>query len=625
MNAPEINQVFEWLDRDGKVVGTERVLYILYDEKSWMVIRLPAEVQKHNGKRNPVEVQKHNGRGKHDFPFERTFKEYADAFARHGLRIAAEDPFEHAGSFILNALLPRGADGEDTAIRIGEKGIKHCERFQKNWLMIKGVVEDSRSLFSETRGKLVADAAKAAGRQKSEVYDYCIRYWQRGQVAANISPLWVAKNGKLGEVEVAGKKRGPRAKMQDGEMPSHTEVAVGPEERRKLLKGVKEFHLNRKFPLQAAYLYTIRKHWSEKVTLSDGIELERPLSKSKCPSFRQFLHVWLKFRHDNFAFVRRKLAGEREFTLTERPLLGSHTRKVNRPGQCFEIDAHIADCELAHSVTRRPIDRPTVYLVIDIFSHVIVGVAITLEPPSYIGAALALINAFTDKVDYCKQHGIAIDAADWPCQHLCKSLAADRGELLSKHANVLSAAFDINKEILPSYRPDMKPLVERFFKRLNEKRRHQLPGAVSGAKQRGKRNPKLDARLDIKQYSEIVILTILELNSEWMKHYPLEKAMIAEGVKPVLLELWRWGVQNRSGKLRQKPKEFVVSNLIPRATAEVTRSGIEFQGFEYSLPSNIDENWQLAASHADAKIEIAYDSRLVDAILLCDELGIAGK
>ena len=613
MDIPDINQVFEWLDLKGEVIGIERVLHILPEAKSWMVIRIPLKAKPSRA-----------GRGRRDYPFERSIQEYEDGFATRTLRIALKDPFEHISVFIADALRA-GVDAKKNSFERRSKNFKHYQRLRKNWCLIKAVVDDPHSLFSSARGKLVADAAKAAGRQKSEVYDYCIRYWQRGQVPGSIAPLYAQVDGESREVKVAGKKRGPRVRVVNGEQSPHTELAIGPEERNKLLKGIKRFRLKNRYPLQEAYDHTIREFWSEKIELLDGMEMRGPLPLEQCPSYKQFLNVWYKYKNKNTALVKKALSGERKFVLTERLLDDNHTRKASQPGQRFEIDAHLADCHLVHSVTRLPIGRPTVYFVVDVFSHEIVGVAITLEPPSYIGAALALINAFTDKIEFCKLHGIDIKEEEWPCHHLCKDIVADRGELLTDNADVLSELFDVRRVILPGYRPDMKPLVERFFKRLNEKIRHKLPGAVLGPKQRGERNPKLDARLDITQYSEMVIRTVLELNSEWMSGYKLEKAMIADDIKPIPLNLWKWGVKNRSGVLRQKTKAFVQANLLPRSEAAITRSGIELKGLEYSLPSSLSEDWQLACNDANAKVRIAYDPRLVDAIYLCDHRGEAGE
>ena len=45
------------------------------------------------------------------------------------------------------------------------------------------------------------------------------------------------------------------------------------------------------------------------------------------------------------------------------------------------------------------------------------------------GAIMALLNAATDKVKFCKQYGIEIEEKDWPVHHLPETIIADRGEL----------------------------------------------------------------------------------------------------------------------------------------------------------------------------------------------------
>ena len=59
----------------------------------------------------------------------------------------------------------------------------------------------------------------------------------------------------------------------------------------------------------------------------------------------------------------------------------------------------------------------------------ICGIYVGLESGSYLGAMMALLNATTDKVEFCKQYGIEIEEKDWPVHHLPESITADRGEL----------------------------------------------------------------------------------------------------------------------------------------------------------------------------------------------------
>lgn len=64
------------------------------------------------------------------------------------------------------------------------------------------------------------------------------------------------------------------------------------------------------------------------------------------------------------------------------------------------------------------IGRPIVYFVKDAFSRIVTGLYVGLEGPSWIGMAMTLYNAFTDKVDFCHRYGIEITEDQWPCHHL---------------------------------------------------------------------------------------------------------------------------------------------------------------------------------------------------------------
>lgn len=63
-----------------------------------------------------------------------------------------------------------------------------------------------------------------------------------------------------------------------------------------------------------------------------------------------------------------------------------------------------------------------VYVVIDVFSRMVVGLYVGLEGPSWFGAMMALANTVSNKVLYCKQYGIDITKEDWDCHYLPQTL-----------------------------------------------------------------------------------------------------------------------------------------------------------------------------------------------------------
>ena len=108
------------------------------------------------------------------------------------------------------------------------------------------------------------------------------------------------------------------------------------------------------------------------------------------------------------------------------------------PGSLYQIDATIVDLYLVSSFNRTCIiGRPVLYLVVDVFSRMIVGMSVLLEGPSWVGAMLALDCAMSDKVSFCAQYGIEITSEQWNCHHLPKAILADRGEFESYNADTL--------------------------------------------------------------------------------------------------------------------------------------------------------------------------------------------
>ena len=588
IDLPEINQLYERLDASGKVVGMERVLHSSLDAEYWMVIHLPFG-----------EEPQACGCDKQKFPFKYHRTEYIADVAAGRFKPAAEDPY-------ADTLVP-SKEGTEA---------KHRQRLEKNWLLIKGIVENPASLFSETRGSLVAQVAEASGRQKTEIYKYCIRYWQRGQVPGSIKPLYHRRNGERQEIEVTGKKRG-RKKTGASENDGSDGISIGRGERAKIIKGLKTFHVRGRQPLRAAYRKTLRQFWSRKIIGSAPIDTPLLLPEEQCPTLDQFRYVWNNFKKSHASWVKRNQHDEKDFNLRERLLCGSSDRIVMAPGELFEIDAHRADVELVHHVNLLPVGSPTIYLVVDVFSRLITGVYVTLEQPSYIAAAMALLNAFSPKVEYCQRYGVSIQPSDWPSQHLCKNLLGDRGELLGERADEIEESLGFKIINAPSYRADLKGVIERYFKRLNEKMQHFLPGAIRGPKERGKRNPKLDASLTVWQYTQIVIRIVCQLNREVLRSYVPDRAMIADNLDLTPINLWNWGIRNRSGMLRKANPVTTRPSLYPRADAIITRAGLEYHGLVYSRPPSLSEDWHFAVAAAENKVEIAYDPRLVDTVYLC--------
>jgi putative transposase len=498
------------------------------------------------------------------------------------------------------------------------------DRRDRAWGIIQLIVEapDDAALNPKIRGQLTREAMRRTGKTKAMIYRYLRRYWQFGQSKNALLPFF-ENCGAKGKDRVPGDvKRGRpnRVRQAAGLAPG---INIGPEERDKFKRGIRLFFENRSMPekltLREAHDQTLRRffHAGYKTERGTPVPVLPPLDE--LPTFRQFEYWYQKDKNPRRTIEARE--GKRRYQLKHRPVLGDSTQMAFGPGSIFQIDSTTADIYLVSALVRnRTIERPTLYIVVDVFTHLIVGFTIALEEPSYLAAALALENSASDKVAFCSSLGIEIDEDEWPCAHLPEMLLADRGELEGPKADPIVNALNIRISNTPPYRADLKGIVERKFRSLNDEVVHWLPGHVNKTAERGDRDYRLDAVLDIHQFRKLVALTILDHNRSRIESYRLDEAMMADGVEPRPVALWKWGIQNRAGHLRQVDPSILRMSLLPTGEASVTAKGIRFKGVFYCCERAVREQWFVRArTNGSWRVSISYDPRCIDVIYLRGE------
>jgi len=99
--------------------------------------------------------------------------------------------------------------------------------------------------------------------------------------------------------------------------------------------------------------------------------------------------------------------------------------------------------------------------------------------------------------------------------------------------------------------------------------------------------------------------------------YQRDAEQIAENVQPIPIQLWNFGIQHRSGRLRRVSEDILRFNLLPTDEATVTPGGIRFQGMYYSCPTALKEKWFIhARTHGTWKVAVSFDPRNVSHIYL---------
>ncbi|MCA1636558.1 MAG: Mu transposase C-terminal domain-containing protein [Acidobacteria bacterium] len=502
---------------------------------------------------------------------------------------------------------------------------KHRRRRDAAWEMIAPLVEsdDTRIFHFYLRNSPVISHAKSKGYDKVTLYRHLRRYWQRGQTKNALMPLfdrcgWRDRlDPKKSEGEEEPKDGGKEWQKlgRPGKLSAATDEVRGVNVTKDVLQrfrmGIKMFYETRESrTLSAAFQMTLEKFFHCGYYQNrDGVWAAALPPAEDLPTYRQFKYWYKKERNPCRSQTARR--GEAGYNLSGRETLGDSTQMAFGPGSIFQIDATIGDVYLVSSLDRNwIIGRPVIYFVVDVFSHMVVGLSVTLEGPSWVGAMLALENATTDKVAFCAEYGITIEESEWPCRHLPEGLMADRGELEGYSADHLVNAFNMRVYNTAPYRGDLKGIVEQHIDLCNEKIIHWTPGRVR-KRERGERDYRLDATLDLHEFRKLMILSALDHNNQHrLDRYRKDEHMIADHIEPYPVELWNWGIQNRSGHLRRLDADTIRLNLLPEAEASVTEKGIRFADLYYTCDMAVQEQWFVRAGEAGSwKIRVAHDPR----------------
>ncbi len=516
--------------------------------------------------------------------------------------IAIKDPFLR----IIN-------EKELTKIQL-EKRDGAWEFIQKYWEANKYEILEKKD--RENKLLLIADSSGLSVLKIKRIFS---RYWQRGMSKNALLPDYINSGGKGKDKKLSDSKIGRPAKEDylgnstDGinitdDVKKHFEFAIN-----------KYYRNSKKITLKETYTLMLRDFYSDVYRENNEIK-HRVWENDRIPKYNQF-YYWFKNHED----VKKDIIlreSNKEFNLKHRPLLGNSTNETDGPGTRFQVDATIADIYLVSSLNKkRIIGRPIVYAIIDVYSRLIAGIYVGLEGPSWLGAMMALDNMIADKVEFCKQYGMEITEEQWPSKHLPDIIIADRGEFEGYSPENLINNLNVKIENTSPYQGDLKGIVERSFRTLNTKVKHKTPGAIQKEfRKRGDKDYRLDATLTLEQFTRLYINIVLNHNWSVIDKYPVEKEMLEDEILPIPVQLWKWGIENKKGRLRTVDRDILRLNLLPRGKASISRAGIKFKGLSYSSEKAISQQWFIKPTVRS--IEIVYDPRSVNKIYIPHDNGL---
>ncbi|MFL0164766.1 Mu transposase C-terminal domain-containing protein [Candidatus Clostridium helianthi] len=475
-------------------------------------------------------------------------------------------------------------------------------------------------LEKKSRNMMFEQISREIGISVPKVKKLFSRYWQRGMNKNALLPDYINSGAKGKERKLAINKVGrPKKTNYHGEIVEGINITA--EVKKHFQVAINKYYRNNnKLSLKEAYMFMLKDFYSDIYIENNEIK-NKVWDIARIPTYNQF-YYWFKKDED----IKKDITfreSEKEFNLKHRELLNNSKQETDGPGTRFQVDATIADVYLVSSLNRnRIIGRPIVYAIIDVFSRLIAGIYVGLEGPSWLGGMMALDNMLQDKVEYCKVYGINIEKEQWPCEHIPEIIIADRGEFEGYSVENLINNLSIKIENTSPYRGDLKGIVERSFRTTNEKIKHTTPGAIQKEfRKRGDRDYRLDATLTLEEFTRIYINIVLHHNSKIIDKYPMDKEMLEDEITPTPLNLWKWGIENRKGRLKTVNREILRLNILPRGKASVSRAGIRFKGLYYSSDKAIKEQWFI--NNKVRSIEIVYDPRNMNKIYIPFDNGLS--
>lgn len=360
----------------------------------------------------------------------------------------------------------------------------------------------------------------------------------------------------------------------------------------------KFFYTSHKNSLNDAYTMLIKAKYTD----------ENGKLLPEYPTFYQFRYFYRKTKKLQNYLISRE--GLKNYQRNHRPLTGDGVQEYADHVGVGMLDSTVCDIYLINE-TGQLVGRPLLTAALDGYSGVCMGYTLTWEGGVYSLQELAAAM-IKDKADLCREHDIIIDSAEWDCTGLPGIMVTDKGSEYVSDTFSQITELGITLVDLPSFRPELKGVVEKFFDVVQYYYKPYLKGKgmiEPDFQERGAHDYRKDACLTLEDFDKVILRCILYYNnSRIIENYPFSEEMLELGIKPYARDIYEYGRKQISADLIDVTYEQMMLTLLPRTVGTFTRYGLKVNKMRYHCEGYTEEYLN------GGKITVAYNPDDVTAV-----------
>ena len=440
--------------------------------------------------------------------------------------------------------------------------------------------------------------------KKSNIYNLIRKWLQSGFNKNALIDHRNAKKSLTSYTNKTGRPRNPdvnHVKMIDAGIPLTNDV------REHFEYGKRELLSGRSKNIRSAYSAVLGKYYTRIIVDDNTVRKER-LPANECPTEAQFRY-----------FIRKNVPKEtldrvktsaREVRNDKRLLLSDSLYGIKGPMDIVEIDECELDVSLV-SVEDRSIvvGRPVLYVMIDVYSRLIVGYSISFENNSIRGLTNCLLSLSDNMEEKCRKFGINLKPGLWPSGYLPYCIRSDYGsEYLSHAFTDICNALNIRKELVPPATGSLKGLVEQCFHQIHSRQNPNLQHKGLIEKRYDSDHHKT-ATLNINEMEAIIISSIVVHNNRYMSDYPLNPDMRTNNIEPRPVTLWKYGCEINGNPRPITNVDIFKYTLLSPVHASIDRTGINFKELSYV---NIADRELLSQMYKAGRTRVPLETARID-------------